>query len=418
LSSSSVPSILSEPSRTPVLVSHQTHHNRFHDSTEKIAQTLAHSADGLCLCPACVRAKSKAPSAPSEARHPATELGGRLFLDLDIVNVTSWDRKNLVLVITDEATRSVWTRYLTRKKDVYAVMTDFLVWFRTQFKCAILRCRTDNEPLLSGQPFKSILAVHGIHHEGITPVEHHQNGKVERVIQTLARKAQAYLSDAGAPRGMWAEAHAAAAFVYDRSYHSEIGMSPYEARTGKAPEVSMLRTWGCLAWLFIRDERRQDNKYFADRAEPCVFIGYGGSAIDGIERPGHRFWSFRTRKPFYAPVKHWVEERLPWKHGMPGVASAPEASEDSVVVFDHSTPVSTYLPVRPAVVPARLALLRRLLLRGRRGQFQPHRLSRQLSPQLSLPHHQPRRLSPCLPCLLLLLWKMRSGRTLVRRGRG
>jgi hypothetical protein len=332
-------------------VSHRIHHQRLcHFNQDKVAQTIALSADGSCICEVCLRAKSRAAAAPKLSRHPASEFGGRLFMDFDIVNVSSWNHKNIALVVVDEATRSVWTRYLTRKKSVYAEVADFISWFKTQYQRTIIRIRTDGEKVFTGVDFKNVLAPHGILHECITPHEHRQSGKVERVLQTLARITQAYLDASGAPRSMWTEGHAAAAYTYDFVIHPALGMSPYQSRTGKPPPISHLRVWGCLVWGFIAPERRKDNKLFSQRADSFILIGYGDAAVDGINRPGWRLWDPRKRTVVYAPVRAFEETRFPWKTGAPDSPPPEFSSTVAVEVSKFSISYPSPAPNAPRVV--------------------------------------------------------------------
>ena len=45
-------------------------------------------------------------------------------------------------------------------------------------------------------------------------------------------------------------------------------MSPYQFETGKVPNLSHIRTWGCKAWVHIPKERRTKN------FKPKALIGY------------------------------------------------------------------------------------------------------------------------------------------------
>jgi hypothetical protein len=49
------------------------------------------------------------------------------------------------------------------------------------------------------------------------------------------------------------------------------GMTPEEKFTGKKPDVSHLRVFGCIAYVHILDEKRSK---LDPKAEKCIFIGY------------------------------------------------------------------------------------------------------------------------------------------------
>ena len=49
------------------------------------------------------------------------------------------------------------------------------------------------------------------------------------------------------------------------------GMMPEEKYTGKKPDISHLKVFGCITYVHIPDERRTKSD---PKAEKCIFIGY------------------------------------------------------------------------------------------------------------------------------------------------
>ena len=54
--------------------------------------------------------------------------------------------------------------------------------------------------------------------------------------------------------------------------------------SGKPPELSNLRTFGCAAFAHQKDDKR------SPRSRKCVFLGYG----EGVK--GYRLWSLEPKE--------------------------------------------------------------------------------------------------------------------------
>ena len=64
-------------------------------------------------------------------------------------------------------------------------------------------------------------------------------------------------------------------------------MTPEEKFTGKKPDLSHLKVFGCLAYVHIPDELRSK---LDPKAEKCTFIGYS------LEPKGYRCYNPLTRE--------------------------------------------------------------------------------------------------------------------------
>jgi hypothetical protein len=65
------------------------------------------------------------------------------------------------------------------------------------------------------------------------------------------------------------------------------GMTPEEKFTGKKPNVSHLRVFGCIAYVHVLDEKRSK---LNPKAEKCIFIRYS------LEQKGYKCFNPSTRK--------------------------------------------------------------------------------------------------------------------------
>ena len=74
------------------------------------------------------------------------------------------------------------------------------------------------------------------------------------------------------PDFYWAEAVATAVYIMNRTPTAAIhGMTPEERYTGRKPDISHLKIFGCIAYVHVPDELRSK---LDPKAEKCIFIGY------------------------------------------------------------------------------------------------------------------------------------------------
>jgi hypothetical protein len=105
-----------------------------------------------------------------------------------------------------------------------------------------------------------------------------QNGRAERVIQTIVCIIRALLTQARLPSSYAART---AAYIYNRMPHLSIGNAmPNELFYNRKPDVSFLRPWGCLAYVFNKETQQpprtnfEGSRKLKECAVQCKFIGY------------------------------------------------------------------------------------------------------------------------------------------------
>ena len=104
------------------------------------------------------------------------------------------------------------------------------------------------------------------------PYSPQQNGVVERRNQTIVGMARSILKAKMLPGAFWGEAVSTAVFILNRSPTRALnGVTPFEAWHGRQPDVSYLRTFGCV--VHVRDTR-PGLKKLDDRSRKMIFVGY------------------------------------------------------------------------------------------------------------------------------------------------
>ena len=116
----------------------------------------------------------------------------------------------------------------------------------------------------------------GILHERSAPYTQQQNGKAERMNRTLMEKSRAMKIAAGMPNKMWALALKCAACLHNYVPGVRHATSPVHRFSGRHPDVSRLRVFGCAAWSHVPIRTK-----LQDKAARGVMVGYSGPPTAG-----------------------------------------------------------------------------------------------------------------------------------------
>jgi hypothetical protein len=95
-----------------------------------------------------------------------------------------------------------------------------------------------------------------------------------RSIETLKVRFEGQLADSGLHDRFWDSSFLHAAYPENTS-SSTGGKSPWEKLTGHKPDASILRVWGCKAWVLIPPEKRLKASASQSRKSvECRFMGF------------------------------------------------------------------------------------------------------------------------------------------------
>ena len=91
------------------------------------------------------------------------------------------------------------------------------------------------------------------------------------------------LYESGMAPSFWGEALATFVHVHNRISTSALpDTTPHESFLGNKPDVSMLRIWGCTAYVLVQKDK-QPLGSLGSHMEKCIFIGYPD---------GYKAWKF------------------------------------------------------------------------------------------------------------------------------
>ena len=157
--------------------------------------------------------------------------------------ITSVDGKNSYLLVADRATRMIWVHCSNTKsapvKEVQAILSKF------KSKNPHRTIRTDQDQALAKSfDFQKMVVEEGFIVEPTGTDNSKQNSRAERPHRDLAQMMRCMLHSADLGPEYWSHAIVQAVYIKNRIWHSALNMSPFQAFTGKKPNLSDLRIFG------------------------------------------------------------------------------------------------------------------------------------------------------------------------------
>ena len=102
-----------------------------------------------------------------------------------------------------------------------------------------------------------------------------RNGVSERLNCTLLDIVSSMMSLSNLPLSSLGYALETTAFTLNRAPCKSVETTPYELWFGKKPKLSLLKVWGCDAYV----KNLQPDK-LEPKSEKCVFIGYPKETVE------------------------------------------------------------------------------------------------------------------------------------------
>jgi hypothetical protein len=134
--------------------------------------------------------------------------------------------------------------------------------------------------------FDSFCAEHGIIHERTPPYSPESNGVAERKNRTLTDLVNAMLDTSGLSKAWYGEAIMTACHVLNRVPTKNKEITPFEEWEKKRLKLSYLRTWDCLAKVYLPIPKKCK---LGRKTVDCVLLGYAFHSI------GYRFFILKSK---------------------------------------------------------------------------------------------------------------------------
>ena len=181
-------------------------------------------------------------------------------------------RGRYFVIFIDDHSKWCEVRVIREKNQAFEAFKEFKAYAEKQTGKQIKHLQSDNGKEYCNSEFDAFLKEHGIGRRLATTHTPEQNGVAERRNRTLVEMARCLLIQSRLPPSFWAEAINTANYIRNRCPSSSLnGKTPFEAWTGKQPDVSHFRSFGQNVYVLNRDPRKGK---FDDRSKKGIFLGY------------------------------------------------------------------------------------------------------------------------------------------------
>lgn len=197
----------------------------------------------------------------------------------------SWSRKKYFISFIDGRSKYLTVETMLTKtgEEALKLLKIFKAKFERQFNRTLKRIHTDNGGEYRNQEMNLYCRNEGIIHTTTAPYNPQSNGMAERMNRTLMMKVRSMLSEAGLGHRFWAEALNHAAYIQNvMSNSSSRKSSPLECISGKRPDISNLKIFGCLVHTTIPKKYR---KKLDSRVWTMIYVGHSGKHLVRAFRP-------------------------------------------------------------------------------------------------------------------------------------
>jgi hypothetical protein len=279
------------------------------DAVERLARTGAATGMHVDLssrppaCQPCIRGKQKQSAMP---KHREEGKRSAAFLDLVFIDLTGGpdrtatpNKEHYAMSMKDDSTSWVWTFLLRTKKQAIIELKAWHLRVTIESGLKLKAIQIDNGELKS-EELDDWAALHGIEIRYTAPYSSAQNGRIERTHLTIDNCARAMRIAADLPETTWGEFVLTSSYLHNYRLTKSLpnGVTPYEARKGKKPNLSHLREIGCKAFVLIQN--RHVTK-IEPRSSECILVGYD------LRSKAYRLWNRALRKIVVSRNVHFVE---------------------------------------------------------------------------------------------------------------
>ena len=181
------------------------------------------------------------------------------------------------LVLVDAAGVHFEVSLLSTRNLAFSKIMASLIRFRTHFpENPVKTLRMDNAKEFRSQKFEDYCVATGISLSYAVPYEHAQNGLAEAFIKKIQIISRPLLLHANLPSSFWSHAvlHAATLLRYRPTMLNE--HSPLEILTGRPPDVSHIKVFGCQVWVPVPEPNR---KTIGSHRLEGIYVGFDSPSI-------------------------------------------------------------------------------------------------------------------------------------------
>ncbi|GJV74779.1 putative ribonuclease H-like domain-containing protein [Tanacetum coccineum] len=196
-----------------------------------------------------------------------------LYMDLfGPTSIRSIDHKYYSLVVTDDLSMFSWVFFFGTKDETYYILKDFITFIENQLNKKVKAIRCDNGTEFKNSKLIELCGSKGIKRDYSNARTPQQNGVAERKNRTLIEAARTMLADSKLPTMFWTEAVSTACYVLNRVLVTRPhNKTPYELLSGKVPNISHLKPFGCHVTILNTSDHLGK---FKGKADEGFIVGY------------------------------------------------------------------------------------------------------------------------------------------------
>jgi len=174
------------------------------------------------------------------------------------MSVPTWDGYLYALVMVEVSCRYPVGCLLKKKENTGTAVCNVIAMLKRQSGLKVRRICSNNGSEFVNSTMDQFCQCNGIIHETTVPYLPQQNGLAERAIAIFFEIVRCMIHTASVDLRYWGEAFMYAVHIWHLTL--TIGLSgrvPYEAWTGRKPDVSHLRIFRSLGWAHVPEEVRR-----------------------------------------------------------------------------------------------------------------------------------------------------------------
>ena len=153
------------------------------------------------------------------------------------------------VTFTDDFSRYGYLYLMRHKSENFEMFKAFKNEVQNQLGKTIKALRSDRGGEYMSQEFTDYLSECEIISQLTPPGTPQWNGVSERRNRTLLDMVRSMMSQVSLPVSFWGYAVETAAFILNRTPSKSVEKTPYELWTGRVPNLSFLKIWGCDAYV-------------------------------------------------------------------------------------------------------------------------------------------------------------------------
>ncbi|KAK8596896.1 hypothetical protein V6N12_065375 [Hibiscus sabdariffa] len=223
----------------------------------------------LDVCESCLLGKmTKAPFSGKGER--ASDLLGLIHSDVcGPMNTQARGGYQYFITLTDDFSRYGYIYLMRHKSEALERFKEFKNEVQNQHGKSIKALRSDRGGEYLSQDFDELLKECGIVSQLTPPGTPQWNGVSERRNRTLLDMVRSMMSHTDLPTSFWGYALETTAFTLNRVPSKSVQKTPHEMWTGRRPNMSFMKIWGCKAYV-----KHQMSTKLEPISEKCTFVGY------------------------------------------------------------------------------------------------------------------------------------------------